>query len=227
MQPYFVPYIGYFQLIKEVDTFVLADDYEYSKGGWINRNRILNQNKIRFLTLPLQASSDFSLIKEKRISEDFVAKKSFNLIVEAYRKSPYFVEVIPLVESILLFSERNLFGFIFNSINQITRSLEINTSMISTSQFDLHSTLSGQEKIIKICKEMGASEYVNLPGGRGIYDKDFFREQGVELKFLKVDDFVYDQGFDFHTPHLSVLDVLFNLGIDKTSKDYMNRYSTE
>ena len=227
MQPYFVPYIGYFQLIKEVDTFVLADDYEYSKGGWINRNRILNQNKIRFLTLPLQASSDFSSIRDKRISEDFVAKKSFNLIVESYRNSPYYLEVIPLVESILLFSERNLFGFIFNSINQITQSLEIKTNMISTSQFNLPPTLTGQEKIIKICKDMGASEYVNLPGGKSIYKKNSFREQGVDLKFLKVDDFIYDQGIDFHTPNLSVLDVLFHLGINRTSKDYMNQYSTE
>jgi hypothetical protein len=74
---------------------------------------------------------------------------------------------------------------------------------------------------------LGASEYINLPGGKSIYSKDFFREQGVDLKFLKVDDFIYDQGSEFYTPFLSVLDVLFHLGMSGTSKSYVNQYSTE
>jgi hypothetical protein len=227
MQPYFVPYIGYFQLLKEVDTFVLADNYEYSKGGWINRNRILNQERIRFLTLPLEASSDFSLINEKKISKDFVGEKSLNLIVESYRRSPYFSEVIPLVESILLFSERNLFHFVFHSLKQMSQSLEIKTNIMLTSQFELPHSLSGKDKIIKICQEIGAVEYINLPGGKSIYNKNDFSDQGVDLKFLKVNDHVYPQVSNVFVPNLSVLDVLFHVGITRTLNDYMSKYSTE
>lgn len=97
MQPYFVPHLGYFQLIKEVDTIVLTDDYEYSKGGWINRNRIVSQGEIRYLTLPLEAGSDYSKIRERKISRDFVGEKSLNMVVEAYRKKPHLMEVTPAV----------------------------------------------------------------------------------------------------------------------------------
>jgi hypothetical protein len=227
MQPYFFPYIGYYQLMNEVDTFVLTDSYEFSKGGWINRNRISSQNQIRYLTLPLQASSDYSPIGEKRISSDFVPHNSLNLVIEAYRKRPYFSEVVPLIDSVLCYPERNLFYFLLNSIENVIQSLGIETNLILTSQFDLNPNLSGQGKIIEICREIGASQYVNLPGGKSIYRKETFHELGVDLKFLNVNDFRYDQGTEGFTPNLSILDVLFNLGIGATSQDILNRYSIE
>jgi hypothetical protein len=179
------------------------------------------------LTLPLEASSDFSLINEKKISKDFVGEKSLNLIVESYRRSPYFSEVIPLVESILLFSERNLFHFVFHSLKQMSQSLEIKTNIMLTSQFELPHSLSGKDKIIKICQEIGAVEYINLPGGKSIYNKNDFSDQGVDLKFLKVNDHVYPQVSNVFVPNLSVLDVLFHVGITRTLNDYMSKYSTE
>jgi hypothetical protein len=227
MQPYFVPYLGYFQVMKEVDTFVLTDNYEYSKGGWINRNRVIIQDEVRFLTIPLQAGSDYSTIKEKKISKDFVVQKSLNLVGEGYRKRPYFLEVMPLVESIFRCSERNLFEFLVHSLKEVAGTLEINTNIKLTSQFDLDPCLSGQEKIIKICGELGANQYVNLPGGKAIYDKNIFHEQEIDIQFLKMHDFIYDQGVDFYSPRLSVLDILFNLGISRTSVDFLNQYSIE
>ena len=213
--------------MREIDTIVLTDDYEYSKGGWINRNRVMNQNEVRFLTIPLQASSDFAKIKEKKITREFSAQKSLNLITEGYRKRPFFVEVMPLVETIFRCSERNLFEFLFHSLNEVADALEIKTNIRLTSQFDLDPSLSGQEKIIEICRELGSNQYVNLPGGKEIYDKSVFRSLGIDLQFLKIHDFVYDQGVNIFTPQLSILDVLFNLGISRTSEDFLNQYSIE
>jgi len=225
MQPYFAPYIGYFQLFKEVDILVLTDDYEYSKGGWINRNRILNDRDIRFITLPLEASSDYLTIRERLISKEFSPKKSLNLIEDSYRNRPYFPENFPQVESILRYPERNLSKFLLNSLTEFSLSLEIQTRIVLTSDLNLDPNLSGQDKILSISKDIGADEYINLPGGKSLYDEDSFNEQGISLKFLNVSSVTYEQGIDVFVPNLSIFDVLFNLGKEVTIKSMLRSYT--
>ncbi len=90
MQPYFVPYLGYFQLISAVDKFVVYDNIEYTKKGWINRNRILINNKDSMLTINLKKSSDFDNVINKEISNEFNRKKVLNKIKTSYKNAPFF-----------------------------------------------------------------------------------------------------------------------------------------
>lgn len=227
MQPYFAPYIGYFQLFKEVEVFVLTDDYEFSKGGWINRNRILNQRDIRYLTIPLEASSDYSLIREKMISHDFSPEKLLNLIKDSYRNKPYFGQHLPLIESILRYPERNLSKFLLNSLKEFSRILDIRARIVMTSTLDLDPKLTAQDKIISVCKKIGGTDYINLPGGKSLYDKNTFAENGIGLKFLNVNSAPYEQGVEAYVPNLSILDVIFNLGSDATARNMLRGYSLE
>src|SRR5215831_15462166 len=127
MQPYFLPYIGYFQLISAVDVFVLYDNIEYTKKGWINRNRLLKNGRDQVFTIPLKNDSDYLHIHQRQISPEFRRDKILNQINEAYRRAPYFSCVSPIVESIVGCEDRNLFEYLYNSLRQICRYVGIAT----------------------------------------------------------------------------------------------------
>ncbi len=116
MQPYFFPYIGYFQLIANSDVFVIYDEIKYTKKGWINRNRFLSNGTATYFTLPLKKDSDFLFVSDRFLSLDWEKEKQklLNKIREAYSKAPYFAETFSLFEKCLLFENTNLFAFIFN-----------------------------------------------------------------------------------------------------------------
>ena len=128
MQPYFLPYIGYWQLIKEVDSFVVYDDIKYTKKGWINRNRFLLNNKAETFSIALKNDSDFLQIKDRFLATSFCRKSLLNKIREPYRKAPYFSETEILLEKIVLNEQSNLFNYILNSIKIICETLDIKTN---------------------------------------------------------------------------------------------------
>ena len=142
MQPYFFPYIGYFQLINAVDEFVIYDNIEFTKKGWINRNRILVNGKDEFITLPLKKDSDYLNVNQRFLSDTWSLdkKKILNKIVEYYRKAPQFDQVYPLVEKCFNSDETNLFSFIYNSINQILQYLSISTKISISSKINIKSS---------------------------------------------------------------------------------------
>jgi hypothetical protein len=132
MQPYFFPYIGYFQLINAVDIFVVYDNIQFSKKGWFHRNRILVNGKDDFFTLPLKKDSDFLNVNQRSLSETWEHEKVKILrkIKENYRKAPHFTETMPLIEEIFGFANTNLFHFIYDSIVKICKILEIKTKLL-------------------------------------------------------------------------------------------------
>ena len=227
MQPYFLPYLGYFQLIREVDIFVLTDDYEFSKGGWINRNRIIQNNEVKYLTIPLKAASDYSNISERVISENYSGLKSFNAVKSSYQSKEYFDENSTIMERILINRERNLFSYIEQSIKILSEVFNFKTNTMLTSNFSLNPKLSGQDKIIKICHDLNASCYVNLPGGKSLYEPEVFLQNGIDLKFLKPKLKPYPQGKVEFTPNLSIIDVLFNNGLESVVNNHLPSYSLE
>src|SRR2546425_10536248 len=105
MQPYFFPYVGYFQLMNAADLFVVYDNIKYTKKGWINRNRILQNGKDVVFSIPLRKDSDSLHIRNREISADFKKAKLLNQIREAYRRSPHFERTFSLVERIVLKQE--------------------------------------------------------------------------------------------------------------------------
>ena len=210
MQPYFIPYIGYFQLINWVDQFIIYDDIQYTKKGWVNRNRVLVNSNDAYITLPLKKDSDYADIKDRYLAEswDSDRKKIINRIIENYRGAPYFEETYPLIEKILLFENNNLFKFLLQSLTLILNHLNIHTPIIISSTLGIDKTLKSQDKVIAICKNMEASDYVNPIGGISLYDKDHFSDQNISLHFLKTEIIQYQQFGNTFVPSLSIIDML-------------------
>lgn len=218
MQPYFLPYLGYWQLMKSVDKFVVYDDIQFTKKGWIHRNRYLNGDKSQFFTLPLKKDSDYLNILERNLSScwHIEREKLYRKLKSAYQKAPFFQEVFPLVEDCLFFRSINLFDFIFNSILRIKDILDINTKLLVSSQMGDTSGLKGKDRILKICEELEATEYVNPIGGKELYRKEDFSILGVDLKFHHMHQVIYNQFGNEFIPNLSILDVLMFRGIRET-----------
>ena len=226
MQPYLFPYIGYFQLIKAVDEFVVYDNIEYTKKGWINRNRILSNGADTYISFPIKKDSDFLLIKERYLSENWKMerKKLLNRIIESYRKAKNFESVFPTIERIITFEENNLFDYILNSLFILKSYLGINTILKISSSIKIDHSLKGERKVVEICKNREASTYINPIGGLALYSKEFFRMNGIELKFLKSFDFSYDQFKNEFVPWLSIIDVMMFNSKEEIS-DILNLYS--
>jgi hypothetical protein len=209
MQPYFLPFIGYFQLINAVDQFVVLDDVNYINRGWINRNRMLFNKKPHLFTLPLLGASQNRLInKIDCFTDNKKIRKQINTIHYAYRKTPCFNDVIGLIEDIFLFPEKNLCQFILNSLYKISDYLEIDTDFQLSSLMEKNNQLKAQEKILNICRITGTDQYINPIGGMDLYHQDAFKKYGIQLNFLKTADIVYHQLGDCFIPNLSILDVM-------------------
>ncbi len=214
MQPYLFPYIGYFQLIGAVDLFIVYDNIQYTKKGWINRNRFLQNGKDALFTVPLKNDSDFLDIKERELSSDFKRGKLINQIKDAYRRAPYLEEVFPIFEGIVQFNDHNLFSFIHNSIVTVCKYLKINSKIVISSGIPIDHSLKNQDKVIALCTEAGAKEYINAIGGMDLYSKDLFKARGIDLKFIKSKPFVYKQFDNEFVPWLSIIDVMMFNSVD-------------
>lgn len=208
MQPYFLPYIGYYQLIGAVDTFIVYDNTKYTKKGWINRNRILLNNTDMMFSLPIKKDSDVLNVVERELAIDFDPTKLLNQFRGAYARAPYLNQIFPLLERIIRCGDRNLFSYINHSIVQMCEYLGITTEIHISSHIAIDHQLKGQDKVIALCQAVGADTYINSIGGIKLYERDIFRAQGIELKFLKVKPFEYPQFGAQFVPWLSIVDVL-------------------
>lgn len=206
MQPYFFPYIGYFQLIHAVDTFVIYDDVNYIKGGWINRNFILSQGQRTRITLQLLGASPNLFINQIHIGHN--SSTLLKTIQQSYARAPYFQEAIQLIENILSSEETNLARFLDFSLREFCDYLGLDRVWRLSSDLKKDVALKGQKKVLAICDELGASQYINLPGGRELYDHTSFAKQGVQLSFLEPILNRYKQSEDKFIPYLSIIDVI-------------------
>lgn len=215
MQPYLFPYIGYWQLINAVDTFVIYDDVNFIKQGYINRNNILSNNKKQTLTLELIGASSFKYIKDIEVGRN--SNKLLKTIKHNYFKAPYFETIYPMLESILMQDEKNLARFIGYSLQAISDYLNIDTKIIYSSDTEKDNSLKAQDKVIDICMNLNAVKYINAIGGKELYDKESFKDKKIELNFLQTEIHEYKQFNNDFIPYLSIIDVMmFN------SKDEVN-----
>lgn len=209
MQPYFFPYIGYWQLINAVDKYVIYDDVNFIKGGWINRNKILVNGNAKIINLKMNGSSSNKLINEVKVANDKIYnKKLLKTIGYSYSKAPYYKDVYTLIEEIIFYEEENLSTYLENSIIRIAEYLDISTEFILSSDIEKDNSLKGQDKVIDICRILDASEYYNTIGGIELYSSEVFKFNNIKLKFLKSELIKYKQfGNDFE-PNLSIIDVM-------------------
>ena len=226
MQPYIFPYIGYFQLINSVDEFVIYDNIQFTKKGWINRNRILANGKDQLITIPLKKDSDYLDIVERELSESWEKDKNkiLNVIKSSYNKAPYFQETFNIILECLNNPERNLFKFIYDSIILINEYLEIKTPIIISSSINADHALKSQDKVLSLCKAQKADVYINSIGGVKLYDKEIFKHKEIELNFIKSNPIEYKQFKNEFVPWLSIIDVLMFNSKDEI-KNYLNEYT--
>lgn len=217
MQPYFFPYIGYWQLIDSVDKYVVYDDVNYIKGGWISRNQILFNGKRQYFGIRLCHASPNKLINEINLLNDSIyRRKMISTLENAYKKAPVFNQCMPVLESILLSKETNLAMFLYNQIKIICNYLHINTSIILSSQIEKDDNLKGQDKVIHICKRMKADRYYNAIGGKDLYQKEIFDNNNIKLYFIKTHPIEYKQyKQDNFIDNLSIIDMMMNLTTDE------------
>lgn len=207
MQPYIFPYIGYWHLISSVDLFVYYDDVSFRKQSWINRNYInLNGSKYLF-TISTVGASSYKNINEVIVGQNL--NKIKKLFCSAYSKYPYFQVCNDIINSIFLSEEKNLSTFIINSNQQVLDYLQISKKIYLSSTLDRDLSLRGQDAVLNICQLMGADTYINLPGGKDLYDRKAFEDQNISLEFIqeptKLMESTRYSGHDFS---LSIIDSL-------------------
>ncbi len=206
-QPYFFPYIGYWQLIKSADVFVLMDDCQFINKGWVNRNRILVNGKPSFFRVEADHLDVRKNINDIRILPVNIEGKK-NQLFAAYRKAPYFNETMDLINDVLTFEDLNLASFLENSIRKVCSYLEIDTKIVRSSDYEGNSSLKSQERIYDMCNHLGADSYVNAIGGTTLYSFEEFKKRGIELKFINPKITPYKQFDNEFVSHLSIIDML-------------------
>ncbi len=186
MQPYFFPYIGYFQLIKSVDKFIILDDVNFIKGGWINRNIIADKNISQWLTIPLDGASPNKLINEIDIVQNELWKsKMIKTIKQIYGKNHNNDFDLSIIINLIEQANGNLSKYLSKTIRDLCNILNIKTDIINITEFPKSNGLNAQDRIISICNKVGVSVYVNLPGGKALYDKIRFQSDNIELRFIE------------------------------------------
>ncbi|MBV8666550.1 MAG: WbqC family protein [Burkholderiaceae bacterium] len=224
MQPYFFPYIGYFQLIAAADLFIVYDNIKYTKKGWINRNRMLQDGKDKLFSLPLRKGSDFLDVRDRFLAADFDRGKLLATLRAAYARAPYFSQAFPLIERCIGFEGSNLFDYLCHALTNTCAFLGIETEIRISSQIDIDHTLTSQNKVLALCEAVGADSYVNAIGGVELYSKQDFSNKGIALQFIRTRPFEYAQFGGEFIPMLSIIDVLMFNSRETIRQNLLNNY---
>ena len=242
MQPFFFPYIGYFQAINAVDKYILYDRLNFIKDRWMNRNRILVVNgQPKFFTIPLANKSSYNKIYQIELEDtDYWREKLCRNIMLNYKKSPYFEEIYPIIKKIIFYktnflNELNNFCIVeLCSYLEIKTIIETNTTQYEKieekldqyendleqgyPQYDLTLMQKKVIRVFEICKQENAETFVNAIGGTALYDKKEFKKNGIDVTFVQTNSYTYKQRSDNFFPGLSIIDVLMNCGKEGTQK---------
>lgn len=224
MQPYFLPYIGYLQLMNGVDKFVLYDDVNYINKGWINRNRILINGREYLFTIPLRDAS-----QNKRINEIYLGNdpkwrgKLLKTLEQAYKKAPFYATALAVTEKIINLDAEKLSDWIAAGFQLLADYLEIQTEIVPGSSIYQNTHLKAQERILAICQQEKATHYINPIGGIELYDKAVFEQNGIRLNFIKSKPIVYPQFKNEFVPWLSIIDIMMFNDVP-TITGFLNEY---
>ena len=184
MQPYFFPYIGYWQLMNAVDRYVIYNDVNFIKGGWINRNRILSGGEPKFFNVPMLGASPNKLISEVKVNlNPKELERNLSILYNCYRKAPYYKQAMEPIRAALSCGKENLADYLAETIFQVASYLDIRTEFIISSDIPKDNSLKGEEKVLQICELLGADEYYNAIGGQTLYSRSHFQARGMDLFF--------------------------------------------
>ena len=228
MQPYFLPYIGYWQMMQAADEFIVYDDVQFSKGGWINRNRMLLDGDAHTFSLPLRKGNLADKINARFLTDSWAEARTAlqSKFSHGYSKAPLYSQVMPIVERVLAADHVNLADFLTASLREVQSYLGITTPLLRSSGLTAGQGLRASERVLAICKARGARTYINAPGGRELYDKGEFRAHGIDLKFIDTGDITYRQFNEPFVPSLSILDVMM-FNDPAVISDMLGRYTLD
>ena len=212
MQPYFLPYIGYFQLVNAVDKFIFFDDAAFIKKGWIHRNNILLNGRRHRFTIPIRNMSSFTPIRSTMISENprFWQRKLSETFRHAYHKAPFFEVIFPKVDEILRGAKnRPIADVAIDSIQMVLDYIGTEHTLMRSSERSYNnSQLELSERVVDICQKEGGTTYINAIGGQSFFDKPYFNQWDIQIQFLKPNLRNYAQSLPEFIAGLSILDVL-------------------
>lgn len=218
MQPYSFPYVGYYQLMSAVDQFVFLDDVNYINKGWINRNQIVNGGRPQLFTLPLKDASQNKKINEIELTRDGKVEAKFMRTIEsAYSRSVNFKAGMQLLNSVFESDKNNLSHFILSSFESFFHWLKIDIQLYKSSEVDPNPSFHAEDRILHLCKELGATHYLNPPGGKTLYNPASFAAKGVSLEFIAPVISQYPQKSPTFLPGMSMIDIMMN-----TSPEWIN-----
>lgn len=209
MQPYFFPYLGYWQMFNAVDKFVFLDDVNFIMRGYINRNSILLNGEAYKFSIPMEKPSQNKLINEIKLKFLQKDKENFLKTIQfAYTKAPFYKDFYPILEKVVLNEEKDLTKFLKFSFEQVKIYLNLNTEILLSSEIIKNNSLKAQERIIEINKKLASTTYINAIGGQELYNKDDFIRNNIQLNFIKMDDIQYKQFNNVFVSNLSIIDVM-------------------
>ena len=206
MQPYYLPFLGYFQLINKVDKFIIFDDVKFEKSGYLTSNKISNGKLILFI----KNREKVSIIKEKFLASEmkhYVNKLKKNLMQNyAFFNEDIFNKLFQIPDNL------NYFDFIFNQIKYICKLLDIKTELLISSKIIDTTNVKSHEKVIAICKEINDMDYVNPISGKKLYDKkiELFKKNKINLRYFSYHPYLKNKKDDF-----SILQLLFTYKISE------------
>ncbi|MGI9280327.1 MAG: WbqC family protein [Endozoicomonas sp.] len=217
MQPSFIPWAGFFNLIHQADCFVFLDDVQYQKRSWQVRNRILLNGEEQLMTLPIEKCSSHTPINEVRLSTlPRWREKQAITLQRAYAKLPFAHQVLPIIDAIYSTETMELSRFNMNAIRLISQQLDLETHFFVSSQLNCSGKRS--EHLAQICNALSATEYLSPVGSKTYLLEDQFEENsGLKLRFQNFEPAEYSQHKrnDFLS-HLSILDVIAHLGLEQS-----------
>jgi hypothetical protein len=224
MQPYLFPYAGYFALVANVDLFVFYDDAAFNNRSWYNRNRILAPGKEwEYLRLSVKHASRGTPVRDVVLDDPEKDRARAAFLLSAYRRAPHYQEVAELVDSIFALRTSSLNEIASRSVAEVSAYLNLSTRFTWSSKLSYDRQASATEKILQLCEAAGGSHYVNLPGGRPLYDDDDFTRRGIQLQFIEMPPMEYAvAGFEF-VPSLSIVDVMMWCERDTIVRHISNR----
>jgi hypothetical protein len=209
-QPEYIPWLGFFDKLARCDTFVIYDDAQYQHGGFHNRNRIRTSRGWEWLTVPITHGHP-QTIKNVKICGVEWKNKHLNALRLNYEKAPYFKDYYPLIEEAITFNHELLLGLNLNLIKVIAEALGIKAWMMRSSEFPYCGT-EKNEKLISMCKFLGADTYLCGSGGRAYVDESMFGDANVKVQWHNYRHPTYLQRFEGFQYSLSIVDLLFNMG---------------
>lgn len=211
MQPYFFPYLGYFDLINSVDKWVIFDTPQYIRHGWVNRNRILHpKSDWQYIIVPLKKHLRNTPIKEIEIADGIDWRsRILGQIMHYKKRAPSFEETIGFVKRCLSNDDTSLSRLNVSILEKVCEKLGIqfDYNFFFEMDIELDPVEGPGDWALRISEAMGASEYVNPPGGVDLFDARKFEDKGIKLTIREFKNFEYDCRRYKFIPGLSIIDV--------------------